>query len=77
MRKFDFPDLIEVFENSLGLGLVDSGNREADVDEHVVADLRFGSVGQVDFFHDASELDASHAKIRIFALKFEDFSGDG
>ena len=51
-------DPLEMREDAAGLGLVDDGDGEADMDEHVVADLGLGRVGEVDLLDDAAEIDA-------------------
>src|SRR5579871_6648344 len=60
---FQSADLPQVFKNALGFCLVDDADGESDVDENVCADFGFGSVGQIDFFADAAEVNLGAAEI--------------
>ena len=51
---------VEELEDLRRLLLVDDADGEADVDEHVVADLRLGHVGEADLLDDAAEAHPAH-----------------
>ena len=59
---FHRAHLFEVFENAFGFLLVNHADSESHVDQDVLADFSFGSVGEIDFFADAAEIDFADAK---------------
>jgi hypothetical protein len=59
---FHRPHLLEVFENAFRFFLVNDADGESDVDQDVLADFGFGSVGEIDFFADAAEIDFADAE---------------
>src|SRR5579863_7717000 len=63
-KDAEFPKLAE---GLLGGGFIDFREREADVDDGVVADLDLGNVVEADLLDDAAEVDAAdadHAVVR-------------
>ena len=70
-------DLAQVGEDPRRLGLVDHGDGEADMDQHMVADRRLGHEGEVDLLDDAAEIDTSDPRQRIVAADAQDPSGNG
>src|SRR5271165_4429911 len=52
-------EFFEVLEDTLRLVLVDHADGEADVDEHIFSDLRFGNIGETDLFANAAEVDVT------------------
>ena len=67
--------LVQEFEDALGLRLVDRVEGEADVDQHVFADLRLRHMFQADALEDAAEIDLAHEDV-VFAIGFHDFAGN-
>src|SRR6476469_3017168 len=59
---FHRAHLLEVFEDAFGFVLVNHADGKSDVDQDVLADLRFGSVGEIDFLADAAEIDLADAE---------------
>jgi hypothetical protein len=53
---FQFAHLAEILEDFLGFGLVELADRKPHVDNHVIADLGFGNIREIDFFDDAPKL---------------------
>ena len=67
--------LFEELEDALRLGLVDARQGEADVDEHVLADLHLGHVLQADALADAAEIDLAHEHV-VLAVGLDHFAGN-
>jgi hypothetical protein len=40
--------LLQVIENAVGFGLIQGADGEANMDDHVIADIRFGGVSEID-----------------------------
>src|SRR5438270_2982948 len=59
---FHRAHLLEVFEDALGFVLVNHADSESNVDQDVLADFGFGSVGEVHFFADAAEINFADAE---------------
>src|SRR5215471_11895842 len=60
--------LFEQFEDALGLFFVDHADRESHVDQNIFSDLGLRSIGEVDFFADASEVDFADTKRNIYSV---------
>src|SRR5580704_10928508 len=72
---FYVAHLPEVFEDALGFFLDDDADGEADVDQDILTDLRFGCVGEVDVFADAAKVHLPETKSYVAGINdFDDFS---
>src|SRR5271165_2432713 len=71
---FQASEFFEVLEDSFGLGLVDHTDGETDVDEDILADLGLRSVGQVDVFADAAEVDLGLAEGNVATVDNFDYA---
>src|SRR5579864_7599534 len=75
---FYVAHLPEVLEDALGFFLVDDADGEADVDQDILADLRFRRVSKVDVFADAAKVDLPQTKSDVAGINdFDDFSWNG
>src|SRR5690606_17398441 len=57
----ELADLTQILEHLLRFHLVDPGDREADMDDDMVADLGVRHVRHAYFLGDAAEVDAAHS----------------
>lgn len=73
VQFLEAADAFEHFENALRLFFIDARQSKANVNQNVIADLRFGYVFKADPFADAAELHLRHAHL-VFEMCLEDFS---
>src|SRR5581483_8923050 len=69
-----FPQMLE---DAPGLDLVEDGDREADMDEHIGADTGLGRVGEADLLDDTAEIDARDPHDRVVAGNRQDLTRYG
>jgi hypothetical protein len=75
LEFLEFLDLAQVLEGLFRLGFVHDAQREADMYDHIVADLRLRHVGQAHFLDHPAEADLA-GPLQIGAGDAEDFARD-
>src|SRR5436853_484251 len=66
---------LEEFEDATGLGLVEPGQRKADVHQHVVAGPNVRNVGEADLLGDPAEVDLAHQHV-VLGKRLDHEAGD-